>query len=92
MIKYKIDVTKINKAHLYEGKKGVYLNGVFFENREGRNDFGDDGYIVQDISKEAREAGEKGPIIGNWRRLDDAKPAQRKAAPSQAADEDSIPF
>jgi hypothetical protein len=99
MIKYKIDVTKIDKSLLYQGKKGVYLNGVLFENRDGRNDFGDDGFIVQDVSKEQREAGQKGPIIGNWRRLDDAKPAQ-KAPPYRGEemtnrpqdDKDFIPF
>lgn len=95
MIKYKIDVTKIDKRHLYKGQKGTYLAGVFFENKNGPSEYGDNGYIVQDISKEARDAGERGPIIGNWRYLETRKSAAPKpAAPAQPApDQDSdIPF
>jgi hypothetical protein len=95
MIKYKIDMTKIDNAHLYEGQKGTYLSGVFFENRDGKSQYGDDGFIVQDVSKEAREAGQKGPIIGNWRRIETKKAAAppRRPAPSERQDVDEdIPF
>ena len=94
MIKYKIDVQKINKDHLYKGAKGTYLSGVFFENKNGPSEYGDDGFIVQDISKEAREAGEKGPIIGNWRHLE-TKYAAPKVETPRTTDEpvdDEIPF
>jgi hypothetical protein len=64
----KIDVTKIDKTRLYEGKKGVYLDAILMPNKE-ESRFGDDGFIIQSISKEAREAGERGPIVGNWRYL-----------------------
>jgi hypothetical protein len=47
---------------------------------------------VQGISKEAREAGEKGPIIGNWRHLEAGGKAAPKAAPKQEETEDDIPF
>lgn len=63
----KIDVTKIDKKHLYAGKKGTYLNVTIIPNKDGTNAYGDDYFIVQDVSKEARDAGEKGPIIGNAR-------------------------
>lgn len=96
MIKYKIDVTKIDKRHLYKGQKGTYLSGVLFENKHGPSEYGDEGYIVQDISKEARDAGERGPIIGNWRYLEVRKPAAPKpAAPKESPAneaEDDIPF
>jgi hypothetical protein len=95
MIKYKIDVKKINKAHLYEGSKGTYLNGVFFENKNGPSEYGDDGFIVQDISKAARDAGEKGPIIGNWRRMEPKAAAPKSETPKltdEAEDDGSIPF
>jgi hypothetical protein len=94
MIKYKIDVKKINKDHLYAGEKGTYLNGVFFENKNGPSEYGDDGFIVQDTSKEARERGEKGPIIGNWRRMETKYTAPKPAAPrvTDEDDGDSIPF
>lgn len=93
MIKYKIDVTKIDKDLLYKGEKGTYLNGVFFENKNGPGEYGDDGFIVQDVSKEMREKGIKGPIIGNWRHLTPkAAPAPKPAAESPALEDDDIPF
>lgn len=93
MIKYKIDVTKIDKDLLYKGEKGTYLNGVFFENKNGTSEYGDDGYIVQDISKEARDRGEKGPIIGNWRHIQTKSTMAPKPAPAtSAAEDDDIPF
>lgn len=65
-IKVKIDVTKINKDHLYPGKNGAkYLNLVMWPNKSGVGPYGDTHYAVQEISKEARDSGEKGPIVGN---------------------------
>lgn len=90
-IKLKIDVSKISKADLYQGKKGIYLDAVLYENRDGQSQFGDDGYIVQGISKEKREAGERGPIIGNWRHMENAKPASKAPPVEENADQD-IPF
>jgi hypothetical protein len=84
MIKLKIHTWKIDKGALYEGKNGKYLNCVLFENRDGQSEYGDDGFIVQDITKEQREAGERGPIIGNWRHLDTkggSKPTTRNNEP-----------
>lgn len=78
LITAKIDVTKINKAHLFQGKTAKYLDVAFFEN-EGESKFGDDGFIRQSVSKEARARGEKGEIIGNWRYLE--QPQQSR--PSQ---------
>jgi hypothetical protein len=90
-IKLKIDVSKISKPDLYQGKKGIYLDAVLFENRDGQSEYGDDGYIVQGISKEKREAGERGPIVGNWRHMELAKPAPKAQASEENADQD-IPF
>lgn len=67
MQKLKIDVTKIDKTALFEGKKGKYLDITLFENRDGTDQYGNDGFIVQEISKERRDKGEKGPILGNWK-------------------------
>lgn len=64
-IKLKIDVTKILKDHLYKGAKGTYLDCVVWPNKDGTGQYGDTHYIVQDLSKEARDAGGRGPIIGN---------------------------
>ena len=92
MIKYKIDVKKIDKDLLYVGEKGTYLNGVFFENKNGTGEYGDDGFIVQDVTKEMREKGIKGPIIGNWRHLQLSKPAPKPVTAASTAEDDDIPF
>ena len=93
MIKYKIDVKKIDKALLYLGEKGTYLNGVFLENKNGTGEYGDDGFIVQDVSKEQRDQGIKGPIIGNWRYLKPKfAPVPKPVTAASTAEDDDIPF
>lgn len=95
MIKYKINVKKIDKDRLYVGEKGTYLNGVFLENEEGTDSYGNDGFIVQDVSKEEREQGIKGPIIGNWRKLNVTRksaPAPKPVTATPTAEDDDIPF
>lgn len=101
----RINVTKILKQHLYDGKNGKYLNVAIFPNKNGKGQFGDTHFVTQEVSKEAREAGERGPIIGSLTMPDEA-PAQtqptsggyRKASlptQTQAADDwsdEPIPF
>ena len=72
MQRLNINVSLIDKSELYEGKKGKYLSLTLFENRDGTDQYGNDGFIVQDIGKERREAGQKGPIIGNWKHVNTA--------------------
>lgn len=90
-IKVKIDVMKIDKGALYVGQKGTYLNVVLIEQQ---NEYSD-GYIVQEISKERREAGERGAILGNFSYL---KP-KPESLPQPQADvtpviqpKDDLPF
>ena len=66
MITGKIDVTKIDKARLYKGEKGTYLSITLIPTPEGK--YGD-YMIVEEISKEEREAGKKGTILGNAKNL-----------------------
>ena len=62
MISAQIDVTKIDKARLYTGKKGVYLNVVLIETPD--SDYGD-YMIVEDIPHKERLEGKRGEILGN---------------------------
>lgn len=93
MITAKINVTRIDKKYLFEGKNGKYLDMVLFENKAGPDQYGNDGFITQGISKEAREAGERGPIIGNWKNIvvKPKEPAPAAATPP-AEDDDDVPF
>ena len=97
----KIDVKKIDKTALFHGEKGTYLDLTLMDNRDGTDQYGYDGFIVQSISKERRLAGEKGPILGNWKHLGERAPIyQGQAATSLAPvsqslasnDDDDIPF
>ena len=80
IIKCKIDVAKIHGAkllrkdgrtflelsacQLYEGKTGaLYLDFALFPTPDSQ--YGDDYRITQDMPKALRDAGVRGPIIGN---------------------------
>lgn len=83
-VNLKIDVTKIDKAKLFDGKKGRYLDAVTFIDIDVQGQYGDNGMITQAISKEEKDAGGRGAILGNstvfWR--DDAA-TQTQPAPVQ---------
>lgn len=61
-IKASINCTKINKALMKDGK---YLNVVIWPNKKGPDEWGNTHIIKQDVSKEQREQGIEGQIIGN---------------------------
>ena len=66
----KIDVTKIDKSKMFKGAKGTYLDFNVFISEE-LDEYGNNGMITQQVSKEDRQAGVKGVILGNckifWR-------------------------
>lgn len=88
--------------NIFIGEKGLYLELSIMENRDGPGQYGDDGFASVDLGKQRREAGEKGPIIGNWKHIGQpSRPASQNAAPppSRTAtadaldeDDDDIPF
>jgi hypothetical protein len=109
MIKININVTKINKDRIVAGKKlgpdgkplGKYLGLVLFENRDGVDQYGNHGFVKEDVSQADREAGVQGTIIGNWK--DTSRTQQSAAAPARKPtppkdpdldpdQEDDIPF
>lgn len=96
MISIRITREKIAKEHCYVGKNGTYCDMVLFDNKAGKDQYGNDGFVVQSVSKEARQQGVKGPIIGNWKRIgEDAKPKAAAAPAEKPAAEDpdqDIPF
>jgi len=64
-VKLKIDVSKIDKSLLYKGAKGIYLDATVFVDLDTEDKYGNSGMITQDESKQNREAGHNGPILGN---------------------------
>ena len=67
-ISVKIDVTKIDKARLFKGAKGIYLDLTTFVELDEKDQYDNSGFIAQSQTKEEREAGgAKPPILGNVR-------------------------
>ena len=84
-----IDVTKIDKKRLYKGDKGTYLNFSVVV-RDEPDQYGNDGFVAEDITKEEREAGQKGTILGNVRKVE--KRQTEQPDPQQAPQDDDLPF
>lgn len=100
-IKLKINVTRILKDHLYAGKNGKYLDLVVWPNKNGPDQYGNTHMVCQELSKEARDAGEKGPIIGNLTLPEQEAPPARQTPPArqqrqttqqEQASEEEIPW
>lgn len=94
-IELRIDVTKIEKARIYEGAKGKYLTMTAFVDLDQQDQYGNNGMITH--KKEQGE--ERAPILGNAKVFwsDGQQPQQPQQQPQQPAspawDEgESIPF
>jgi hypothetical protein len=103
IIYLKIDVTKIDKARLFEGKNGAkYLDLVCVPSRNSQ--YGDTHFITQSCSKDERLSGVKMPIIGNAKEqppraersdstpFDGQKAPPRTSPPPAAEDTEDVPF
>ncbi len=96
MIIAKIDVTKLDKSHFFKGQKGIYTDLMLISNKDGADQYGNDGFVSQGVSKEARDKGEKGKIVGNYKKIHrpeapQAKPAAKAKVPHEP-DQDDVPF
>jgi hypothetical protein len=95
--------------NVYITPKGAHnMQLTLMDNKQGRDQYGQDGFCTVDVGKDRRLAGERGPILGNWADLDrgqrqapgrdvSAAEATRRTAPAQATqpdDEeiDEVPF
>jgi hypothetical protein len=66
---------------IYMTEKTASMDVTLMDNRHERDQYGNDGFATLDLGKERRLAGEKGPIMGNWRDMDRAggsQPAARR--------------
>ena len=61
----KINVSQIDKARLFVGQKGAYLDATIFVDLSELDQYGNSGMITQDVSKEEKQQGIKGNILGN---------------------------
>lgn len=64
-VSLKINCSEIDKARLFAGKKGNYLDATVFIDLDQLDQYGNSGMITQDVSKEEKQQGVKGNILGN---------------------------
>ena len=65
-VSLKIDVSKIDKAMLFKGQKGTYLDAKVFIEIDQKDQYDNNGMITQEVSKDAPQ-GTQGAILGNCR-------------------------
>ena len=79
-VNFKVNLSQIDQARCFKGKKGKYTDLTCFIDIDEVGQYGDNGTISQQTSKEERDQGIKLPIIGNttvfWR--DDGQPVAKK--------------
>lgn len=93
-VNLKIDVSKIDKARMFKGEKGTYLDCTAFIDLDAQDQYGNNGMITQ--SWKDQQKGE-GAILGNSRIFwsdGNSTPSASSQQPSQSAqpDDDDIPF
>lgn len=105
-IRVKVNVCLLDKRHFFHGKqkadgsKPIYVDLVLFETPGDQ--YGNDYRVSQDLPREARDAGEKGAIVGNGKvfgakaaaKPSSPPPQQRKPPvdPDLDAARDDLPF
>ena len=88
-VSLKIDVSKIEKSRLFKGQKGTYLDCTTFIEIDEQDQYGNNGFISQDVSKEEKDNGVQGNILGNVKVFWNNQGQQQANNP---ADDGDIPF
>ena len=98
IIKASIDLNKIPKEKIFVGKKGKYLPITITINDE-LDQFGNQGPVVVEQTKEEREAKVAKTYLGNvkvvWSNGNNVEPAPRDgapAAPQLTPQDEDLPF
>ena len=91
-----IDVKSIDKARLVAHQNGkTYLNMTAFISPDEPDQYGQHGMITQDVSKQEKDNGVKGPILGNAKVFWKEEQQQSHDAGMQQASnalDDGVPF
>lgn len=94
MITCKIDCSKITKSRLFKGKNGaMYLDVVLLPTNNDK--YGNDYMVIESITKEERERGMKGVILGNGKNVGGGASSQTGNPERQAPPpitHDDLPF
>jgi len=98
-VSLKINVSMIEKARLFAGQKGQYLDATVFIDLDQLDQYGNSGMITQDVSKEEKAQNVKGAILGNCKVFWSAHQSahyttfeqQQQQAPRQQAPQQQAP-
>tara|TARA_X000000950_G_C13641124_1_gene547628 strand:+ start:235 stop:549 length:315 start_codon:yes stop_codon:yes gene_type:complete len=101
IISANIDLTKIDKSKIYEGKKGKYYPiSIVLNDEPGQ--YGDSGYIMTEQTKDERDAKMQKQYLGNvkvvWTNgqnvntADRAQQTEMQQAPAAEPAEPDLPF
>lgn len=88
-ISFSIDLSKIDKSKVVQGKKGTYYNITAFIN-DDVDQYGNNVAVATGLSKQERESGAKTQYLGNGRVVStdgniSAAPMTQQGQPTQAA-------
>ena len=88
-----INVKAIDKARLQAKGDKIWLNATLFFKPDEPDSYDQHGMITQDVSKEEKDNGVKGNILGNCKVFwTDGQQQSRQEPEQQVEDPDSIPF
>ncbi|GAI90853.1 unnamed protein product [marine sediment metagenome] len=100
-VEIKIDVTKLDKIKFFKGEKGTYCTMTTFIDVDIKDQYGNNGFITQSLTKEERQNNIQAPIIGNNRVFfNDSVSQPEQPAPSTHSEpqpatdilDDDVPF
>lgn len=102
-ISLSINVSEIEKGRIFKGKKGNYLDMTVFVDLDQADQYGNHGMIVQSTTKDEKQNGVKGKILGNckvfWKGESQQQAPQQNQPQQQATAndfdnsfDDDIPF
>lgn len=84
-MRLKLNLSRIDKTALFKGENGTYGDFTIMLN-DTVDKYGNHGFVTQDLGKERRAKGERGPILGNGKMVDGSN------APSKPSAADEDPF
>ena len=75
----------IKENAIYMTEKTASMDVTLMDNRDGKDQYDNDGFATLDLGKDRRLAGERGPILGNWKDLDGASSGKGRDVSTQEA-------
>lgn len=93
IISASIDLAKIDKSKIVEGKNGAKYYNILISVNDEKNKYGQDVAISENQSEEDRKGGVKKNYLGNGKTIwTSAKPTSNPNPPTSYDSSNSLPF